>query len=76
MSVNDMGYEIALEEIECEFGQNELGDTLEPKQYKENLINFILSKQDVDEIWKKGIFDLEDIVLQDWAENRRMVYDA
>ena len=76
MSVNDMGYEIALEEIELEFGQNELGDMLEPKQYKENLINFILSKQDVDEIWKKGIFDLEDIVLQDWAENRRMVYDA
>ena len=71
MSVNDMGYEIALEEIENEFGQNELGDMLEPKQYKENLINFILSKQDVDEIWKKGIFDLEDIVLQDWAQNRR-----
>ena len=76
MSVNDMGYEIALEEIENEFGQSELGDTLEPKQYKENLINFILQKQDIDDIWKMGIFDLEDIVLQDWAENRRMVYDA
>ena len=76
MSVNDMGYEIALEEIKLQFGCSEEGDPLEPKQYKENLINFILSKQDVDEIWKKGIFDLEDIVLQDWAENRRMAYDA
>ena len=76
MSVNDMGYEVALEEIELQFGCSEKGDPLEPKQYKENLINFILSKQDVDEIWKKGIFDLEDIVLQDWAENRRMAYDA
>jgi hypothetical protein len=67
----DGGYEQALDEIEVEFGQSELGDTLEPKQYKENLINFILSKQDIDEIWKMGIFDLEDIVLQDWAQNRR-----
>ena len=76
MSVNDMGYEIALEEIELEFGTTEEGDPLPHEQYKANLIEFILTKQDVDEIWKKGIFDLEDIVLQDWAENRRMVYDA
>ena len=71
MSVNDMGYEIALEEIELEFGCSEEGDPLTHQQYKSNLIDFILSKQDVDDIWKKGIFDLEDIVLQDWAENRR-----
>ena len=76
MSVNDMGYEIALEEIELEFGTTEEGDPLPLDQYKANLIEFILTKQDVDEIWKKGIFDLEDIVLQDWAENRRMAYDA
>ena len=71
MSVNDMGYEIALEEIELQFGCSEEGDPLTHLQYKSNLIDFILSKQDVDDIWKKGIFDLEDIVLQDWAENRR-----
>jgi len=71
MSVNDMGYEIALEEIELQFGCSEEGDPLTHQQYKSNLIDFILSKQDVDDIWKKGIFDLEDIVLQDWAENRR-----
>ena len=70
MSVNDMGYEIALEEIELQFGCSEEGDPLTHQQYKSNLIDFILSKQDVDDIWKKGIFDLEDIVLQDWAENR------
>ena len=76
MSVNDMGYEIALEEIELEFGCTEEGDPLTHEQYKANLIEFILTKQDVDEIWKKGIFDLEDIVLQDGAENRRMADDA
>ena len=59
-----------------QFGTTEEGDPLTHEQYKANLIEFILTKQDVDEIWKKGIFDLEDIVLQDWAENRRMVYDA
>ena len=72
----DQGYEQAYEEIELEFGCSEEGDPLPHDQYKANLIEFILTKQDVDEIWKKGIFDLEDIVLQDWAENRRMVYDA
>ena len=72
----DQGYEQAYEEIELEFGTTEEGDPLPLDQYKANLIEFILQKQDVDEIWKKGIFDLEDIVLQDWAENRRMVYDA
>ena len=71
MSVNDMGYEIALEEIELQFGCSEEGDPLTHQQYKSNLIDFILSKQDVDDIWKKGIFDLEDIVLENWAENRR-----
>ena len=70
MSVNDMGYEIALEEIELQFGCSEEGDPLTHEQYKANLIEFILTKQDVDEIWKKVICDLEDIVLQDWAENR------
>ena len=72
MSVNDMGYEIALEEIELEFGCSEEGDPLTHQQYKSNLIDFILSdlKRDIDEIWKKGIFDLEDIVLDNWAENR------
>ena len=66
----DQGYEQALEEIELEFGTTEEGDPLTHEQYKANLIEFILTKQDVDEIWKKGIFDLEDIILQDWAENR------
>ena len=65
-----MGYEIALEEIELQFGCSEEGDPLTHQQYKSNLIDFILSKQDVDDIWKKGIFDLEDIVLENWAENR------
>ncbi len=72
----DQGYEQAYEEIELEFGTTEEGDPLPLDQYKANLIEFILQKQDVDEIWKKGIFDLEDIVLQDWAENRRIPYDA
>jgi len=72
MSVNDMGYEIALEEIEQQFGVNEVGDVLPPVDYKANLIDFIQVdlKRDIDEIWKKGIFDLEDIVLDDWAANR------
>ena len=41
-------------------------------KYKANLIDFIQVdlKRDIDEIWKKGIFDLEDIVLDNWAENR------
>ncbi len=72
----NQGYEQAYEEIELEFGTTEEGDPLPLDQYKANLIDFILQKQDVDEIWKKGIFDLEDIVLQDWAENRRIPYDA
>ena len=72
----DQGYEQAYEEIELEFGTTEEGDPLPLDQYKANLIEFILQKQDVDEIWKKGIFDLEDIILQDWAENRRIPYDA
>ena len=73
MSVNDMGYEIALEEIELQFGTSEVGDVLPPIEYKANLIDFIQVdlKRDIDEIWKMGIFDLEDIVLQDWAQNRR-----
>jgi|TARA_R110002167_G_scaffold277954_1_gene483846 hypothetical protein len=72
MSVNDMGYEIALEEIELQFGTSEVGDVLPPIEYKANLIDFIQVdlKRDIDEIWKKGIFDLEDIVLDNWAENR------
>ena len=68
----DQGYEQAYEEIELEFGTTEEGDPLPLDQYKANLIEFILTKQDVDDIWKKGIFDLEDIVLEDWAEHRRM----
>ena len=44
MSVNDMGYEIALEEIELEFGCSEEGDPLPHDQYKANLIEFILTK--------------------------------
>ena len=61
-----MGYEIALEET------SEVGDVLPPIEYKANLIDFIQVdlKRDIDEIWKKGIFDLEDIVLDNWAENR------
>lgn len=67
-----MGYEIALEEIELQFGTSEVGDVLPPMEYKANLIDFIQVdlKRDIDEIWKKGIFDLEDIVLDNWAENR------
>ena len=67
-----MGYEIALEEIELQFGTSEVGDVLPPIEYKANLIDFIQVdlKRDIDEIWKKGIFDLEDIVLDNWAENR------
>ena len=67
-----MGYEVALEEIELQFGTSELGDVLPPIEYKANLIDFIQVdlKRDIDEIWKKGIFDLEDIVLDNWAENR------
>ena len=68
----DQGYEQAYEAIELEFGTTEEGDPLPLDQYKANLIEFILTKQDVDEIWKKVIFDLEDIVLEDWAENRRI----
>jgi len=69
---NDMGYEMALEEIELQFGTSEVGDVLPPVEYKANLIDFITVdlKRDIDEIWKKGIFDLEDIVLDDWAANR------
>lgn len=72
MSVNDMGYEVALEEIEQQFGTSEVGDVLPPMEYKANLIDFITVdlKRDIQEIWKKGIFDLEDIVLDDWAANR------
>ena len=72
MSVNDMGYEVALEEIELQFGTSEVGDVLPHMEYKANLIDFIQVdiKRDIDEIWKKGIFDLEDLVLDDWAENR------
>ena len=67
-----MGYEVALEEIELQFGTSEVGDVLPPIEYKANLIDFIQVdlKRDIDEIWKKGIFDLEDIVLDNWAENR------
>ena len=76
MSVNDMGYEIALEEIELEFGCSEEGDPLTHEQYKSNLIDFIYgntkNQETVPGLWKKGIFDLEDIVLEDWAENRRI----
>jgi len=72
--INDMGYEQALEEIELQFGTSEVGDVLAPMEYKANLIDFIQVdlKVDIDEIWKKGIFDLEDIVLDDWAESRMM----
>ena len=73
---SDQGYEQAMEEIESEFGTSESGEPLPLDQYKANLIEFILTKYDVDEIWKKGIFDLEDIILQDWAENRRMPADV
>ena len=69
---SDQGYEQAMEEIESEFGTSESGEPLCLDQYKSNLIDSILSKYDVDEIWKKGIFELEEIVLQDWAINRRM----
>ena len=72
----DQGYEQAYEEIELEFGTTEEGDPLTHEQYKSNLIDFIYANTKNEEtipgLWKKGIFDLEDIVLEDWAENRRI----
>ena len=72
----DQGYEQALEEIELEFGCSEEGDPLTHEQYKSNLIDFIYgntkNEETIPGLWKKGIFDLEDIILEDWAENRRM----
>lgn len=73
MSTYDMGYEQACEEIESLFGNTEEGDPLPLDQYKANLISWIEMKKDIDEIWKKGIFDLEDIVLEDWAERRKEI---
>ena len=72
----DQGYEQAYEEIELEFGTTEEGDPLTHEQYKSNLIDFIYgntkNQETVPGLWKIGIFDLEDIVLEDWAENRRI----
>ena len=73
MKTYDMGYEQACEEIEGLFGNTSEGDPLPLDQYKANLISWIEMKRDIDEIWKKGIFDLEDIVLEDWAERRKEI---
>jgi len=73
----DQGYEQALEEIELEFGCSEDGDMLPPDIYRRNLISHIIDGNFYkgDGLFDKGIFDLEDIVLQGWAENR-IPYDA
>ena len=70
----DQGYEQALEEIEWYFGHKENGDMLPPDIYRRNLISHIIdgNMYKGDGLFDLGIFELEDIVLQDWAENRRM----
>ena len=64
----------SLEEIEWYFGHKENGDMLPPDIYRRNLISHIINGNMYkgDGLFDLGIFELEDIVLQDWAENRRM----